>query len=75
MLKTNQFTTSVPVCKMKYLLEWQYSNHQFINFINTYGMLRTLYKNTCLPAFLVQSLLLKLIIVTQLSLVQLLQKY
>ena len=60
---------------MKYLLEWQYSNHQFINFINTYGMLRTLYKNTSLPAFLVQSLLLKLIIVAQLSLVQLLQKY
>jgi len=38
-------------------------------------MLRSLYKNTSLPAFLVQSLLLKLIIVMLLSLVQLLQTY
>jgi len=38
-------------------------------------MLRSLYKNTSLPAFLVRSLLLKLIIVTQLLPVQLLQKY
>jgi len=52
-----------------------YSNHQFINFINTYGMLRSLYKNTSLPASLVQSMLLQLIILMQLSLVQLLQKY
>jgi len=36
-------------------------------------MLRSLYKNTGVPDFLVWSLLLKLIIVTQLSLVQLLQ--
>jgi len=51
------------------------SNHQFIDFINAYGMLRSLYKNTSLPAFLVRSVLVNLIIVTQLSLVQLLQKY
>jgi len=38
-------------------------------------MLRSLYNNTSLPAFLVRSLLLKLIIVMQLSLVQLLQKF
>jgi len=44
------------------------------NFINTYGMLRSLYKNTSLPEFLVQSLLLKLMIIMQLSPVQLLQK-
>ena len=44
---------------------WNDSNHQFINFINTYGMLRSLYKNTSLPAFLVRSPLLKLIIVSQ----------
>jgi len=37
--------------------------------------LRSLYKNTSLPASLVQSLLLKLIILTQFSLVHLLQKY
>jgi len=44
--------------------------HQLIKFINTYGMLRSLYENTSLlPAFLVRSLLLKK------SLVQLLQKY
>jgi len=36
MLKANQFIPPVPVYKMKYLLERQYSNHQFINFINTY---------------------------------------
>jgi len=38
-------------------------------------MLRSLYKNTSLPAILVRSLLLKLIIVMQLSLALLLQKY
>jgi len=38
-------------------------------------MLKSLYKNTSLPVFLVQNLLLNLIIVMQLSLVQLLQKY
>jgi len=38
-------------------------------------MLRSFYKNTSLLAFLVRSLLLKLIIVTQLSLDQLLQKH
>jgi len=76
MLKANQLTTPVLVYKTKYLSEWQKSsNHQFINLINTYGMLKSSYKNTSLSAFLVWSLLLKLIIVTQLSLVQLLQKY
>jgi len=43
--------------------------------MDTYGMLRCLYTITSFPAFLVQSRLLKLIIVTQLSLVQRLQKY
>jgi len=38
-------------------------------------MLKTLYKNASLAAFTVRSLLLKLIMVMQLSLVQLLQKY
>jgi len=38
-------------------------------------MLRSLYKNTSLPAFMVQSVLFKFIIVTQVSLVQLLKKY
>jgi len=38
-------------------------------------ILRRLYKNTSLPAFFVWSLLLKFIIVTQFSLVHLLQKY
>jgi len=74
-LKANQFFTPVQVYKTKYLYEWQYSHHQFIDFINTYGMLRSLYKNTSLPAILVRSLLLKLIIVMQLSLALLLQKY
>jgi len=60
---------------MKYLLGGQYSNHWFINFINTYGMLRSLYKDTSLPTALVQSLSLKFIIVMQLSLLELLQKY
>jgi len=72
MLKANHFITPVQVYEMKYLLEWQYSNHKFIN---SYGMLKSLYKNTSLPVFLVQNLLLNLIIVMQLSLVQLLQKY
>jgi len=36
-------------------------NHLFIIFIDTYGMLRSLYMNTSLPAFLMQSLLLKLV--------------
>jgi len=49
--------------------------YMFITFINTYAMLRSLYKNTSLPAFLVRGLLLNLIIVMQLSLVELLQKY
>jgi len=38
-------------------------------------ILRSMYKNTSLPTFFVWNLLLKLIIVTQFSLVQLLQKY
>jgi len=38
-------------------------------------MSQSLYTNTSLPVFLVQSRLLKLIIATQLSLVNLLQKY
>jgi len=63
-LEANQFTTPVLVYKTKYLLERQYSNHQFINFIHIYDMLRSLYKNTSLQAFLVQSVLLKLTIVT-----------
>jgi len=70
--KTNQFITQVLVYKMKYWNDWQYWNHQFID---TYGMLRSFYKNSNLAAFLVQSLLLKLIDVMQLSLVQPLQKY
>jgi len=37
--------------------------------------MRSFYKNRSLPSFLVENLLLKLIILTQLSLVQLLQKY
>ena len=60
---------------MKYVLEWQYSKHQFIKFINTYGMLRSLYKNTSLLICFVPSLLLKLIIAMQFSVVQLLQQY
>jgi len=73
-LKADQFITPVPVYKPIHF-EMTILNRQFINFINTYGMLRSLYKNTSLPAFLVRSLLLKLIIVMQLSRVHLLQKY
>jgi len=40
-LKANQFITPAPVYKTKYLLEFQYY-HLFINFIDTYGMLRSL---------------------------------
>jgi len=43
--------------------------------MNTDGMLRNLCKTAILPAFLVWSLSLKLIIAMQLSLVQLLQNY
>jgi len=53
-------------------LKWQYLNHQFSKFIDAHGMLRSLDINTSLPTFLVRSLWLKLIIVMQLSLDQLL---
>ena len=62
------------VYKPEYLLKWQYSNHHFRKFNDTHGMLRSLYIITSLPTFLVRSVLPKLIIATQLSLVQLLQK-
>jgi len=64
--KANQFRTPVAVHKAKIFLN---DNHQFIKFTDTYGMLRSL------ADFLVRSLFFKLIIVTQLSLLQLLKKY
>jgi len=36
--KANQFITPVLVYKTKYLLKWQYSNHQFIKSMDTHGM-------------------------------------
>jgi len=57
--KANQFIAPVRVYKTKYVLTSHYSNHEFIKFIDNYGMLRSFYKNTSLPAFLVRSLLLK----------------
>jgi len=56
MLKVNQCITPIPVCKTKYFKMTTHKN-QFINFINTYSMLRSLYKNSSLPAFLVRRLL------------------
>jgi len=52
-LNANQFIT--PVYKMKYLLKWQYSKHQLGKFIDIHGMVKSLYINTSLPAFLVPS--------------------
>jgi len=62
--RLKQISSSHQYQYTKHLLEWQYSNHQLINFFNTYiRLLRSLYKNTSLPAYLKRSLLLKLITV------------
>jgi len=73
MLKANQFITTGVQNK----IFWNDNTQTIssINFINTYGMFKSLYKNTSLPTFLARSLLLKIIIIAQLSPVQLLEKY
>lgn len=75
-LNVNQSITLGWAFKTKYLWKWQYSNHRFSKFTDTFKfkkfkfMLWSLYIHGC-QLFGGRSLLLKLIIVRQLSLVQL----
>ena len=61
--KLSWLLRNIPYCKSvhntsmqnEYLSKWQYLNHQFNEFIDTHGMLKSLYVNTCSTAFSVQS--------------------